>query len=221
MIGSLYQIYQISEIYFLYETTTYVKYEKEAKVSLPAITLCANKQYFVREECLKNLNLQKLKGNNTLQYYFNILSHLNNITIKEQFSAIYSPKEIFNNVLNCFVMKTKNFAEGYVNCDTITLIKMFIDYRHLCFNIFSQLNEELDDIYLADIKSEPNNFNPLITIAFSPKPHLLTIYLHSRKETISDNENWIPINLIKNNMKSTVISNYLSENICKFNAQTI
>ena len=43
LIGSLYQIYEISEIYFLYETTTYVKYENEAKISLPAITLCARK----------------------------------------------------------------------------------------------------------------------------------------------------------------------------------
>ena len=45
---------------------------------------------------------------------------------------------------------------------------MFINYHHLCVNFFSQLNEELDDIYLADLKTEPKAFiKPLIRICFS------------------------------------------------------
>ncbi len=53
--GCLLQIYKISEIYFSYETTTYVRYENEVPLSLPALTICAEKHYFARKNILKKI----------------------------------------------------------------------------------------------------------------------------------------------------------------------
>ena len=52
--GCLYQICEISILYFSYETTTLVKYEIENPISLPAITLCSHKYLFIKEEYLIN-----------------------------------------------------------------------------------------------------------------------------------------------------------------------
>lgn len=53
--GCLLEIYKISEIYFSYETTTDVRFNKETIVSLPAFTICAGKHNIVREEIWQKL----------------------------------------------------------------------------------------------------------------------------------------------------------------------
>jgi hypothetical protein len=50
--GCLFQIYKMSKIYFLYETVTEVRYGTEDNISLTAITVCASKLFFVKEEYL-------------------------------------------------------------------------------------------------------------------------------------------------------------------------
>ena len=51
MTGCLFQIYKISEIYFLYETTTDVRRDEEADISFPALTICIDKLDFIKQ-CL-------------------------------------------------------------------------------------------------------------------------------------------------------------------------
>jgi hypothetical protein len=47
------QIYRVSAIYFSYETTTNVRYDKEDIISSPSLTICTSRHYFVRREILE------------------------------------------------------------------------------------------------------------------------------------------------------------------------
>ena len=77
LICCLYQLYRISEIYFSYNTTTFVNYEKVSYISLPAITLCVNKKYVIKESYFRSIEALNLKGKQ-------IDTHFNNLTIAQQ-----------------------------------------------------------------------------------------------------------------------------------------
>ncbi len=50
LIDCLFEINEISQIYLSYETITKIRYETEAIISLPAITVCSDKRYLIRDE---------------------------------------------------------------------------------------------------------------------------------------------------------------------------
>jgi hypothetical protein len=179
--GCLSQIYRISAIYFSYETATNVRYDKETTISLPALTICTSKHYFVRREILEIIF--KNESNEGLRNETKILNYLNTFSIKEQFKALQSAQDILNK--NCLVIKKigLNSTEDYMDCDEISPIRMSIGYNSLCFTIISQVNEEPDYIYLSNI-SKYNNISPLIQIEFPNYVHWIVLIIHSRSETI-------------------------------------
>jgi hypothetical protein len=103
--GCLFQIYRISAIYFLFETTNDVRFDKEVIISLPALTIYASKHYFVRQEIFKNIFNNG--SNQKLNDRKKVLNYLNKLSIKDQFKSLQSVREILNN--RCFVMKPNGF----------------------------------------------------------------------------------------------------------------
>ncbi len=78
MTGCLFQIYKISKIYFLYETVTEVRYGSEDNISLPAITVCTSKLFFVKQEYLS-----KFFPNEPKSKFRTDLNFINKLSIKE------------------------------------------------------------------------------------------------------------------------------------------
>jgi hypothetical protein len=181
--GCLFQIYKISAIYFLYETSTDVRFDNEVIISLPGLTICASKHYFVREEILKIIfnNISNEKLDNRTK----ILNYLNNLSIKDQFKSLKSVREILNN--RCLVMKTNglNSTGEFVECDKISPLRMSIDIYDACFIIASQLNGEPDDKYLINHDMSVDGYlTTIIKINFPEYVIESHLYMHSRYETI-------------------------------------
>src|SRR5882672_3415464 len=88
LIGCMYQTYKISELYFGYQTTTDVKYELEATVTLPAITLCMNKASALKQDFIQNY-YQKKSNNQDIKKYLNTLS------IRDQIANMKAPEDLF------------------------------------------------------------------------------------------------------------------------------
>jgi hypothetical protein len=84
LFGCLYQISKITKIYISYETTTEVKYETESIISLPAITFCTFKGFFIDNKIgwnyLSNGTFTSTEAENLL----------NKLKIKDQFKTLFS-----------------------------------------------------------------------------------------------------------------------------------
>ena len=130
----LYQISDISKIYFSYKTTTFVSYSNQSEISLPAITICTDKQNLLKPEYLSKINKTQNNTKNETQ----IKEFLNNMTVREQFNALYDFSQVFN---LCAVFKTIGVShnyylkssegssyEPYVDCDSFVPIRRSIDY---------------------------------------------------------------------------------------------
>jgi hypothetical protein len=181
--GCLYQIYEISVIYFSYETTTDVRYEDEAITQLPAITFCVPKVSMIKKEYLNQL------VSNLTDPSIEISKNFNALTIKEQFKALYTAEELFNE--KCFVRKTYALksTEKYVNCHLVSDIKLSINYFNLCIRLFSQMNRESDEKYQIDYDFITARYNEHIAEiqfpSFSPAIYLI---MNSRNQFIRNCE---------------------------------
>src|ERR1700743_2057718 len=91
LMGCMYQTYKISLLYFSYETTTNVKYESSATLTLPAITVCFDKEALIRPEFVKNFNLNKTLNSTK----GGIKDYLNTLSIGDQFAAMRAPEDLF------------------------------------------------------------------------------------------------------------------------------
>ncbi len=205
--GCLFQIYRISAIYFLFETSTDVRFDNEVIISLPAITICASKHYFVREEILKNIFNNG--SNEKLNDRTKILNYLNNLSIKDQFKSLQSVREILNK--RCFVMKTNGFnsTEDFVECDKISPLRMSIDIYDTCFIIASQLNGESDDKYLINHDMSVDGYlTTLVKINFPKHVAESHVYMHSRSETIYEIHSRRGISSINHKQPENIKINY-------------
>ena len=88
MICCFYQIYEISRIYFTFETTTSVRYENEDPLSLPAITLCSHKISFIKKEYFYKLLSNISDEQNESQIVDKFLNYLNNMNISQQLNDL-------------------------------------------------------------------------------------------------------------------------------------
>jgi hypothetical protein len=156
MTGCLFQIYKIWDNYFSYETNTYVRYEDEDKISLPAVTVCIQNNLLFREELLHHFSPKELENRYSPLEESEIDAFLNNLT--EQFNSIYSAKEVFNN--SCVVMKSIAFkgSEFTIDCELMYPIRQTIDYYFSCFTFFSQLNQEENNKYIIDYDVNIKNY---------------------------------------------------------------
>jgi hypothetical protein len=183
MTGCLYQIYEISVIYFSYETTTDVRYEDEVMIELPAFTFCVPKVFMARIEYLKQSTNKSTKTLEDMHKY------LNKLTLKEQFKALYSAEELFYE--SCFVKRTYalNNSEKYVDCHLVSEVKIIINNDNLCVRLFSQMNGESDDKYRIDYDFSISSFNEhIVDIQFSSYLPLICLNINSKKEFIRNLE---------------------------------
>jgi hypothetical protein len=187
MTGCLFQIYKICDNYFSYETNTYVRYEDEDKISLPAVTVCIRKNLLIREELLHHFSPKELENRYSPLEESEIDAYLNNLTVKEQFSSIYSAEEVFNNT--CKVMKSMVFksSEFTIDCELISPVRQTIDYYFSCFTFFSQLNREENDKYIIDYDVNIKNYwSEYVGFRVNLNVSKFKLYLHSRYEMITD-----------------------------------
>ena len=132
----LYQISDICKIYFSYKTTTFVSYGNQWEISLPAITICTDKQNLLKPEYLDKILNKKNETQNKNEKQ--IQDFLNNMTVREQFNVLLNFSQAFN---ECGVFKPKGVShnyylkssegssyEPYVDCDSFVPIRRSIDY---------------------------------------------------------------------------------------------
>ena len=86
LMGCVYQTYKISELYFGYQTTTNVRYDKSTNgtISYPAFTICVEKVNLVNRSLVQNIS-----GKHINEY-------LNRFNIKQQFESLLSLQTVFN-----------------------------------------------------------------------------------------------------------------------------
>src|ERR1700744_2356581 len=89
LMGCMYQTYRICELYFSYETTTSVKYKLEDKINVPGLTLCFEKSTVLKQDFIIKHNI------NNMTSPFEKLYFLNHWPIKDQFTFIKEPDNIF------------------------------------------------------------------------------------------------------------------------------
>src|ERR1700741_3777878 len=104
----LYQICKICEMYFSYKTIITFGFVNQSVISLPAITFCIQKDLILREEVLKKIfNVSDIHMIDSLRKYKQVLLHLNNKTIGEQYSLMYGKDHVFNQ--SCRVSRPSSF----------------------------------------------------------------------------------------------------------------
>ena len=197
LMGCSLQIYYISEIYFQYETTTLVKYKNVLKISLPAITICIEKKYLLRNQSLGYIFSLKDTFNRSQEDYKKILDFINNRTVIEQHNILYDSWDVFRN--DCWVMRPNglNTSADYVQCHEIEPIRRSIDYFSACFTIFGPKREDRTgvDRYLIDYDvSIQNYWLEIINLKINLNITSINLYLHSPKHKICDS---LDYNMIK------------------------
>ncbi len=182
--GCLFQIANISKIYFSYDTTTVVEYEFEKMVSLPAITICFKKEYILRKQNIIR-KFPNVTNNNSSDD--DLMLYLNKMNLKEQLLATLSYEEIFDN--KCYAMKTIAFnqSDDYLNCDQIKAIQTTIGYYWKCFRFFSQSSNESNDKYLINHDvSTRENWKPIIYFHMRIDSQAMALFMHPRNEILRD-----------------------------------
>ena len=128
--GCLYQVYQMSSIYFQYQTTTDVQFDINGKEYLPGITFCGLKYQFIRDR-FKNI----FKENSS---EIELLEEINKHSIKEQFEMHLQAEEIVK-VVTCSRIPLKGFdTDGEFDCNQVSPILVSISGKYYCFSLFQQ-----------------------------------------------------------------------------------
>ena len=121
----LYQISNISKMYFSYKTTTFVSYGNQSEISLPAITICTEKQNLLKPEYLDKILSESNKTQNKT-----IKQILSNMTVREQFNVLYDFRQLFNEcaVINPIGLPPNYTYQKYCDCEYVVPIRRSIDY---------------------------------------------------------------------------------------------
>ena len=117
-----YQVYQISEMYFKYETTTAVKYDTSPVISVPGFTLCFNKKDVIKPKYINETR-------NSSSFY----DWINKFKIRDQFEMLLDYNQIFK---TCLIWRPNGFnktnsseiSELNININRIAPIKPSIEY---------------------------------------------------------------------------------------------
>jgi hypothetical protein len=147
----------------------------------------SEKNLLIREELLHHFSPKELENRYSPLEDSEIDAYLNNLTVKEHFSSIYSAEEVFNNT--CKVMKSMSFksSEFTIDCELISPIRQTIDYYFSCFTFFSQLNREENDKYIIDYDlSIKNYWSDFVGFRVNLNVSKTYLFLHSRIEMITD-----------------------------------
>jgi hypothetical protein len=213
--GCLYQIHEISVIYFKYETRTDVKYENEKIIPLPAITFCSIKSYFIKEniynKIIKNTTEDKYSHKNLLE----ALRFLNRMSIKEQFEVLLSSSDLSK--MDCLIHKPLGLSHllqeddpygPYLRCNVISVINISISEYRYCFTYFSQFNQQNDNRYEVSYEENSRGIQELISLVHFKRPDFIKyfdIYFHSRNEYINKVTDVNYIRYDNQNIKTDII----------------
>jgi hypothetical protein len=206
LFGCLFQVSKIIKFYLSYETITEAKYETETIISLPAITLCASKSLFIKEEFY-------------LKYFPNgkasireVEGILNKMKIKDQFEALHSTKEV-SKMIGCTVMQTMAFnisnilnITNRLKCEEISAVRISINFERCCFTLFSQMNGESDDRYLIDYDVSTRHFEKSLVKIYIPFGSTTSLfYFHSRIESVTEDFRPYPYTLNIQSERQSII----------------
>ena len=175
--GCLYQSVEISKIYFSYQTTTNVRYERNNNIELPGISICTSKF--------------KKYQNITDQVY-------RNLTIGQLFSRM---EDNLSLLYYCTAIGKNKMLSP---CPNVNKQSRYIDDQYFCFTIFSQLNKEPDDNYLVHESASNQQF--LITMLITvPKIYMdfTKLIMQNRKEILYQSSAKGELNL-KNSKSLTI-----------------
>ena len=184
----LYQISKICEMYFSYKTTISMSYENISQISLPALSICVDKSFLLKPKYLTQLGFTE-SDQRLVQNWRKIGLFLANMTIKEQFNAMFSKDYIFQN--SCHTLPPRAFestegSERYINCENVSPIKISMNIYWMCFTLFSQTEGESDDRYVIDYSQYKfQDFSDeVIYMNINEKIQNAFVFLHSRKESL-------------------------------------
>jgi len=171
-IGCVYQSYKISELYFRYDTTTYVKFESSGYLELPGITICYYKFIQLKDE------------------FKHFRSEINLFSIQEQFDSIIKLKPFL--IRDCIFKKgTKKSYDS--NCRDFGDSNgqgnggfTRLSASSYCFTVFSQINNTSDEKYRINGTNSADWGMVLFFLKDGPSHKLpeLNIRLHDRKENL-------------------------------------
>lgn len=170
MIGSIWQMYDMSIIYFKYETTVEV-------IKLPAMT--------VAFDLLKSVKLNYMQSRFPgIKSWQELIANFRNLSIREQHLATESTY----NLVSCEVMTPKGLKSKFnlkfdiVSCDQVSPRGSYITFHHKYITFFSQSKYQSDDRFIIDYNSKLGDCTRLIKFRLRkellpPKP----LFLHSRR----------------------------------------
>jgi len=169
LIGCFYQSYQISHIYFRYDTTTYVKFENSGYLQLPGITICYYKF---------------LQLSNEFRHF---RDETNLRTIGEQFNSLINMTQP---LLIKYCILKKGFKKDYDSkCKDFgdsngegKGVLSRISGSSYCFTYFSQINGTSDEKYRINGTNSADW--GMVQLGLTDKPPKLNIRLHDRKENL-------------------------------------
>nr|XP_027199509.1 uncharacterized protein LOC113793650 [Dermatophagoides pteronyssinus] len=155
-LGCVWQLIDVSRIYFAYDTNVNVMFEREVKVEIPGITVCANLGMIANEDYLLEHYRSRLESMSEYpeRKYRAYKKLLRNLTLDEQLNkATISHKQLFH---ECRIMTPIAFEnstenkDGFMPCNHVAPIHEFLTYSKKCFSIGLQLNDEPNDRYIID-----------------------------------------------------------------------
>lgn len=222
LVGCSFQVYNISQIYFSFETTTHVKYENVVNISLPAITICIDKKYLLRKQFFPQFIGLENENSNRDEFYAKILQFINNFTAAQQLDILYGAQEVFGN--ECRVITPIGFDNNgtgdYIPCQDIQPIRRSIDFYESCFTIFDEFYQNMDnqseeelnkkfsinfDVSIQNYWLEIMNLKVLLNIKS------FKLFLHSRKQRIRDSFDYNMITIWKKLGEKSCIKYHLTE----------
>ncbi|KAF7492294.1 hypothetical protein SSS_08620 [Sarcoptes scabiei] len=189
LFGCIWHLSDVSGIYFAYDTTINVNFEREIMVELPGITICTDVSWtFAKQYADNNTDfldlLQSTNEESEFEFHDRVWKRLHNLTLSEQLNrATIDSKQFFN---SCLIMKPIDFEnvvdDDYVQCDQVSPIYQYITYSKKCFSIGLRLNNESVNRFRIDHDTNlRDNGFPLIQIRLNQRYlHDSVLFIHSR-----------------------------------------
>ena len=181
LFGCIYHTFNLSDLYFSYETSTNIRYEFQSETSLPAISICHDKMSQIKRAMLDKFDMK---------YDGNLTHYMGNITIRDQFRMM---EELPRRLEYCIVkINVPGYNQEALDCSSLVNFTNYMDVNHFCFTIFPQLNKEPDNwykVYEPDNRIE-SNFLVYINLIKHQDSYMnfMSVQFHSRNQLIHD---WI------------------------------
>ena len=192
LMGCVWQVLDISGVYFAYETTVSVQFKREVIVEMPALTICTNISYAANTTYLRHRYADQLSNiTDSPENKWIFVQFIRNLTLNEQLmNATIGSHEFID---NCLVLQpigitqVDRYAEdGYIRCKHVANVEESITYERKCFTIMSQNTSQLGNN--ANYRVDHNmmfrdNAFPLYSVVVYDK-HLkdLVLFIHSRRQ---------------------------------------